>query len=55
MKAKPPHHVILNKDFAGIPTGSKLPFLVHLRWLKSSRASRQDPSFPSKLSGADRH
>jgi hypothetical protein len=24
MKAKPPHHVILEKDFAGIPKGSKL-------------------------------
>ncbi len=24
MKTKPPHHVILDKDFAGIPTGSKL-------------------------------
>ena len=24
MKAKPPHHVILDKDFAGIPKGSKL-------------------------------
>jgi hypothetical protein len=24
MKAKPPHHVILVKDFAGIPKGSKL-------------------------------
>ena len=24
MKAKPPHHVILAKDFAGIPKGSKL-------------------------------
>ena len=24
MKAKPPHHVILKKDFAGIPKGSKL-------------------------------
>ncbi len=24
MMAKPPHHVILDKDFAGIPKGSKL-------------------------------
>ena len=24
MNAKPPHHVILEKDFAGIPKGSKL-------------------------------
>ena len=24
MNAKPPHHVILDKDFAGIPKGSKL-------------------------------
>jgi hypothetical protein len=24
MKGKPPHHVILEKDFAGIPQGSKL-------------------------------
>ncbi len=24
MKAKPPHHVILDNDFAGIPKGSKL-------------------------------
>ena len=24
MKAKPPHDVILEKDFAGIPKGSKL-------------------------------
>eukprot|EP01036_Dinobryon_divergens_P061087 gene61087-81442_t len=24
MKAKPPHHVILEKDFAGIPKGAKL-------------------------------
>ena len=24
MKAKPPHHVFLDKDFAGIPKGSKL-------------------------------
>ena len=24
MQAKPPHHVILDKDFAGIPKGSKL-------------------------------
>ena len=24
MKAKPPHHVILDKDFAGIPKGAKL-------------------------------
>ena len=24
MKAKPPHHVIIDKDFAGIPKGSKL-------------------------------
>ena len=24
MKAKPPHHVVLEKDFAGIPQGSKL-------------------------------
>jgi hypothetical protein len=24
MKTKPPHHVILEKDFAGIPKGSKL-------------------------------
>ena len=24
MKAKPPHHVVLDKDFAGIPKGSKL-------------------------------
>ena len=24
MKAKPPHHVSLDKDFAGIPKGSKL-------------------------------
>jgi len=24
MKAKPPHHVIFDKDFAGIPKGSKL-------------------------------
>ncbi len=24
MKAKPPHHVILDSDFAGIPKGSKL-------------------------------
>lgn len=24
MQAKPPHHVILEKDFAGIPKGSKL-------------------------------
>ncbi len=24
IKAKPPHHVILEKDFAGIPKGAKL-------------------------------
>ena len=24
MKAKPPHHVVLDKDFAGIPKGTKL-------------------------------
>ena len=24
MKAKPPHHVVLDKDFAGIPKGAKL-------------------------------
>jgi len=24
MKAKPPHHVVLEKDFAGIPKGAKL-------------------------------
>jgi hypothetical protein len=24
MNAKPPHHVVLDKDFAGIPKGAKL-------------------------------
>ena len=27
MKAKPPHHVILDKDFAGIPKGLKWSLL----------------------------
>ena len=53
MMAKPAHHVILDKDFAGIPKGSKLHISCPVEIAEELKSITPDPSSPFKHSGAD--
>ena len=43
MKAKPPHQVILEKDFAGVPKGSKLHISSPAEIVACWRSPKIDP------------